>query len=84
MRNLSISDAKVGMLVKLRFVACEWNEYSIDETNPAMGTPYECEGEIIDVDPDQEILVRWNNGEENCYVDNDLVLLGKTSCVSIW
>ena len=42
------------------------------ESNPLLGTTYECCGSIIEV-RSNSVSVRWDNGERNSYRDQDLM-----------
>lgn len=87
-RYLKVSRCKKGMRVKLDLDACDENNYSIDETNPAEGTEFECEGEIIWIDSGhEEVEVQWDNGCTNVYIDYCLFEVnreGFEGCVEIW
>ena len=43
------------------------------ESNPLLGTTYECPGSVIEVRGDSSVSVRWDNGERNSYNNGDLM-----------
>lgn len=58
--------------------------YSIDETNPVLGTEYECCGTILYCE-DDFLEVEWDNGMTNTYKDMELSTIKEiNSCISIW
>lgn len=65
-------------------------EYQIYEANPALATPGECRGMVIEVDPDGDrVEVEWENGSYNDYKNYELCLAKNLEfknglCVSIW
>ena len=77
---LTTKTARKGMRVKLTHPD---QDYYIDESNPAVGTEFECEGEIYFADR-YDINVKWDNGTSNIYKDGELTSLDGGICVSIW
>jgi hypothetical protein len=83
-----------------RVLLTEDGGYDPDKSNPIVGTEFECEGTITEVDPmseeDEEddfqhydenacIYVKWDNGHENVYKGGDLILSRpEGNCTSIW
>lgn len=70
--------AKKGMRVVLTKAS---KGYSIGESNPLVGTEWECTGKIVSV-----ASVLWANGNLNCYRDGELTEVGSDEgvCVTIW
>lgn len=70
-KNEYSSMYKVGDRVKLIQV----KDIKLSKSNPIIGTRYECEGEIIEMDnsPAPIIKVAWDNGTENIYLKEHLV-----------
>jgi hypothetical protein len=81
-KTLKIAECKEGMRVKLTKPD---PYYTRGKSNPSVGTEYECGGEITEVSGNVAIVVRWDNGFENSYKDDELTIeefSGKV--VSIW
>lgn len=94
---LYASEIDIGLRVLL---ANPNKEYDIGRTNPAVGTEFECEGTVYDIDPigeeDEEndyeeydenacIYVKWDNGSDNVYKSQELIASeAGGQCVSIW
>ena len=55
-------------------VAFVLDKYTIGDSNPAIGSPWECLGEVIKIDG-KSCRVRWDNKHENTYGFDDLVLV---------
>lgn len=52
--------------------------YTTCESNPVLGTEYECTGEIVSVDPSgMSMVVFWDNEKRNTYKAKDLAIMGK-------
>ncbi len=57
------------------------NNYYDGESNPRVGSSWECEGTVI-----APTVVKWDNGHHNTYVDKTLEIIDDCTdgCVSIW
>jgi hypothetical protein len=55
-------------------VAFVLDKYSIGDSNPAIGSPWERLGEVIKIEG-KTYRVRWDNKHENTYNFDDLVLV---------
>jgi hypothetical protein len=77
---LKITECFLGMRVMLTNPN---PSYTIYESNPAVGSRFECEGEITTIDKDF-VEVEWDNGSSNTYKNNELSLSNTGVCVGIW
>ena len=80
MKLLKCSECKMGMSVKLTNPD---PAYRIDESNPKVGTEYECVG-TVDYSTSYTIHVQWSNGTGNSYQDNELSLVDTGIYINIW
>jgi len=81
---LYYEDCRVGMQVKL---SKPDPTYVLAQSNPAVGTEWECVGTICEVDKYEKtgIIVEWENGRTNSYKAGELSLVdGIGVCLSIW
>lgn len=75
-----LKDAGVGTRVVLTNPD---KEYTIDSSNPLVGTKWECHGKIEMISRDR-IMVRWDNYHTNSYKFGELSTTCEGICKSIW
>ena len=80
LERLKISEAVVGMRVVLAP-----GRFSDSPSNPSAGSRFECVGTIVCTD-NYRIRVAWDNGLNNSYENNDLIVkdCGEGSYVDMW
>jgi len=88
MRYAPIPANEIEPGLRVVLVSDQDGDYDIADSNPLIGTEYECEGVIEEVTPD-EIYVEWDNGSHNVYVEGDLGYASNDHmpggrCSSIW
>ncbi len=80
METVRCRDLKRGMRVLLTKPD---RGYTICDTNPLVGTEWECTG-TVDTHGSSSVSVDWDNGNHNSYKDNELSLVHEGRCKSIW
>lgn len=80
MKTLKCHEVSRGMRVVL---SNPDNDYNINETNPAVGTKWECCGSVYS-NGEGSMSVNWDNGCSNSYKDNELSVSYEGRCKSIW
>jgi len=82
MKRARIRELKVGMKV---FLTHPDPTYTIDQTNPAIGSRYEAKGVVSKV-RETSAIVHWPGGMSNIYRDLELSVADDVigNCVSIW
>lgn len=80
MKTLKCHEISKGMRVVL---TAPDNSYNINETNPEVGTVWECIGTVASCSSGS-ISVVWDNGCSNSYKDNELSASYEGRCKSIW
>jgi hypothetical protein len=99
MEKVELHNCKLGRRVMLESLD-PTSSFCIGDTNPKMGTKYECAGTIrffkrtVYRTTGIIIGVDWDNGRSNYYMENELVYcdgyenkavpIGDAVCVSIW
>jgi hypothetical protein len=80
METLKCKDLKIGTRVLLTKPD---RGYTINESNPLVGTKWECAGSVDDGRPGA-VDVLWDNGHHNSYKDHELSSACGGRCKSIW
>lgn len=90
------SETVPGIYNGSRVLLKESSRYKVELSNPKIGSRYECYGTVTNIITTSSILdkpiysVRWDNGRQNAYSYNDLVLKEELEpqvvegCNSIW